>query len=64
MVDTIQLRKIMKEQGYRDDDLADAIGLTSSEFARRMSESVFGTDEIEKMIEILKIEHPESIFFK
>lgn len=64
MVDTIKLRKIMNEQGYRDDDLAVAIGLTPNEFAKRMSKSVFGTDEIEKMIDILQIEDPETIFFK
>ena len=64
MVDTIKLRKIKNEQGYRHDDLDVAIGLTPNEFAKRMSKSVFGTDEIEKMIDILQIEHPESIFFK
>ena len=54
----------MKEQGYQDNELADAIGLSQNEFAARKAEGVFGSDEIEKMIDILQIEHPESVFFK
>ena len=64
MVDTAKLREIMKEQGYQDNELADAIGLSQNEFAARKAEGVFGSDEIEKMIDILQIEHPESVFFK
>lgn len=64
MIDTAELRTIMKNRGYREEQLAEAIGLTQSEFSNRMSEGVFGSDEIEKMIDILQIEHPETIFFK
>lgn len=64
MIDTAELRTIMKNRGYREEQLAEAIGLTQSEFSNRMSEGVFGSDEIDKMIEILQIEHPETIFFK
>lgn len=64
MIDTAELRIIMKNQGYRDEQLAEAIGLSQSEFSDRMSEGVFGSDEIDKMIEILQIEDPETIFFK
>ncbi len=38
MIDTAELRIIMKNQGYRDEQLAEAIGLSQSEFSDRMSE--------------------------
>lgn len=43
--------------------MAQKLGLTQEEFAHRMKIGIFGSDEIEMMIEELDIQNPEAIFF-
>ncbi|MCD8208524.1 MAG: hypothetical protein LUD72_11345 [Bacteroidales bacterium] len=43
--------------------MAKALGMTPKTFTLRMKSGVFGSDEMETMIEILHIENPADIFF-
>lgn len=44
-------------------DVAKAIGITPKTFYTKMKSGVFGSDEIEAMISVLKIDKPMEIFF-
>lgn len=63
MVDTNKLRGIFAENGKSQKDVAQMIGLTPKTFYQRMHKGVFGSDEIQIMIDSLKIENPIDIFF-
>ena len=63
MVDTNKLRGCIVANGMTQEEVAKSIGITPKTFCLRMKKKVFGSDEIEKMIEILKIDDPMSIFF-
>ncbi|MGN0194023.1 MAG: hypothetical protein ACI39G_02805 [Pseudoramibacter sp.] len=63
MIDTDSLHKMMTDQHYDDAKMARKLGLTQEEFAHRMEVGIFGSDEIETMIEELDIADPEAIFF-
>lgn len=64
MVDTARLKGIIAEHNDSQSKLARAIGLTPQTFYKRMKKGVFGSDEIEIMIERYEIEDPMPIFFK
>lgn len=51
------------ENGYSQKDMAEAIGITPKTFYAKMKAGVFGSDEIEIMIDKLAIEDPVAIFF-
>ena len=51
------------EKGYSQSDMAKVIGVTPKTFYAKMKAGVFGSDEIEAMIDKLEIEDPVSIFF-
>ena len=63
MVDTNKLKGLIVENEKTQEQVARYIGITPKTFYNRMSKKVFGSDEIEKMIEYLNIEDPVSIFF-
>ena len=63
MIDTNELKGLIAKQGLHQTDVAKAIGITPKTFYEKMKKGVFGSDEMEKMIIILKIENPEKIFF-
>lgn len=63
MVRTDKIRGMMAEQGVMCKDMAKALGMTPKTFTLRMKSGVFGSDEMETMIEILHIENPADIFF-
>lgn len=44
-------------------EVAKAIGITPKTFYSKMKSGVFGSDEIEAMIAVLKIQNPMDIFF-
>ena len=64
MVDTARLKGTIAEHNDSQSKLARAIGLTPQTFYKRMKKGVFGSDEIEIMIERYEIEDPMPIFFK
>ncbi len=63
MIKTNELRGIIAKNGYSQADVAGMIGITPKTFYEKMKIGVFGSDEIQIMIDNLKIEDPMKIFF-
>lgn len=65
MLNVQALKGKIVENGLSQDDVAKMIGLSSSTFNRRINDKVFGSDEIEKMANVLKISNDDilHIFF-
>ena len=49
--------------GFTQAKLAERIGITYKTFHAKMKKGVFNSNEIDAMIDALKIENPVSIFF-
>ena len=62
MVQTNELRAAIRRKGLTQSNVAKAIGISDKTFSDRMKKKVFGSDEIEKMIDLLEIENPMFIF--
>lgn len=62
MIRTDKLRGIIAARGLSQRRVARLIGITERTFYGKMQAGVFRSDEIDKMIEILKIENPAHIF--
>lgn len=63
MVDANKLRGCIVSHGKTQEEVARAIGITPKTFCIKMKKGVFGSDEIEKMIDLLDIDDPLPIFF-
>jgi transcriptional regulator with XRE-family HTH domain len=63
MLDRNALRAEMVRNGVTQKELSQLIGISEKTFSLRMKKGSFGTDEAAKMIEVLKITDPVSIFF-
>lgn len=63
MVRTDELRGIFAKNKKSQADIAKLIGVTPKTFYMRMQKGVFGSDEIQIMIDELHIENPMDIFF-
>lgn len=63
MIDVNALRGEIARNGYRQSDIAKKIGIAPKTFSEKMKKGVFGSDEIEVMIQVLHIADPVSIFF-
>ena len=63
MVDTNRLRSVFVLNGKTGEEVAKHLGISSKTFYLRMKKGVFGSDEIEKMIDLLHIDDPMPIFF-
>lgn len=63
MIKTNDLRGIIVKNGFSQSDVAKLIGVTPKTFYEKMKNGVFGSDEIQIMIEKLHIENPVDIFF-
>lgn len=63
MIKTDELRGIIAKNGFSQSDIAREIGITPKTFYEKMKNGVFGSDEIQIMIDVLKISDPASIFF-
>lgn len=63
MLDKRKFRAKLIENGYTYASMAKEIGISERTFTNRIKKSWFGSDEIEKMISLLKIENPKEIFF-
>lgn len=61
-MNTARLKGIIAENGYSQLDVAKAIGLSGKTFYCKMKKGVFGTDEVDAMIHLLKIKNPAEIF--
>lgn len=63
MVDTNRLKSVIVLNGMTQKDVAERLNMSSKTFGLRMKKGVFGSDEIEKMVDFLKIDDPAPIFF-
>lgn len=63
MIRTDKLKGIIVENGFSQQDVAKEIGISPKTFYEKMKNGVFGSDEIQIMIQMLHIEDPVSIFF-
>lgn len=62
MIKTNELRGVIAKNGYSQSDVAGMIGITPKTFYEKMKNGVFGSNEIQIMIDRLHIEDPVSIF--
>lgn len=63
MVNTNELRGIIAKNGKSQTDVAKMLKITPKTFYLRMQKGVFGSDEIQIMIDELHIDNPMDIFF-
>lgn len=63
MIKTNELRGIIAKNGLSQSDVALKIGITPKTFYEKMKNGVFGSDEIQVMIDELHIDDPAVIFF-
>ena len=63
MVNTDELRGIIAKNGKTQSDVAKMLNITPKTFYMRMQKGVFGSDEIQIMIDELHIDNPMDIFF-
>lgn len=63
MIRTDELRGLIAKNGYSQSDIAIKIGITPKTFYEKMKNGVFGSDEIQTMIDELHIDDPMPIFF-
>lgn len=63
MVNTSELRGVIAKNGKSQSDVAKMLNITPKTFYTRMKNGVFGSDEIQIMINELHIENPMEIFF-
>lgn len=63
MIKTNELRGVIAKNGYSQKEVAEMIGIAPKTFYLKMKEGVFGSDEIQIMIDKLNIDDPMDIFF-
>jgi len=63
MIQIEKLRGIIAQRGMSQSDVAKAIGISPKTFYCKMKKGVFGSDEIDAIIDVLRIDSPEGIFY-
>lgn len=63
MVDTKRLKGIIIENDLTQEKVAKYLNIAPKTFYTKMKNAKFGSDEMEKMVELLHIEDPNSVFF-
>lgn len=63
MIKTDELKGIIVKNKKSQKDIANMLNITPTTFYRKMAKGVFGSDEIEIMINELNIKDPIDIFF-
>ncbi len=57
------LKAEIVKSGYTQAEVAKLIGISETTMSRRMKNKDFGIEEANKLIELLKIQNPQDIFF-
>jgi len=63
LINANKIRAKIVECGLTQEKVAEGLGMSAKTFSLKMKSGKFGLDEAQKMIEILKIEKPETYFF-
>lgn len=63
MIDTAALKGVIVANGMTQQDVAKKMDMAPKTFYAKMKKGVFGSDEMEQMIDILSIKNPVEIFF-
>ncbi len=63
MIKTDELRGVIAKKGMSQAKVAKILGITPKTFYYKMKIGIFGSDEIQIMIDILDIKNPMEIFF-
>lgn len=63
MIRTDKLKGIIAENGLTQKDVANKLDMAPKTFYEKMKKGVFGSDEIEAMIDYLHISDPLGVFF-
>jgi len=63
MIDTSALKGVIVSKGMTQQAVAKKLGMNPKTFYSKMKKGVFGSDEMEQMIDILSIQNPMEIFF-
>lgn len=63
MINTNELKGRIVAKGYTQAGVAEKIGMRPETLSRKLRLGVFGTDEVDKLVEVLEIENPWEIFF-
>ena len=63
MLNVPEFKAAMVRKGHTQKSLAKILGMSEKTFYERMKNKVFGSDEIEKLVEVLEISDPMPIFF-
>jgi len=58
-----ELKGKIKAKGYTQERLAKELGMSSKTLCTKLNKGIFGSDEIERIINILEIKDPLEIFF-
>lgn len=59
-----KLRGAIVAKGMTQKEVAQALGISEKTFYLKMKRGSFGTDEAEKMVQLLGIENPIEIFLR
>lgn len=63
MVLTNEIKGKMVARGFTQKQLAEKLEMSERTLANKLTKGVFTTTDVEKLINILKIENPMEIFF-
>ena len=63
MIDILALKAEMVRNGYTQEELAEKLEMSPKTLSSRFKKGIFGSDEIESLVSILKIANPMQIFF-
>ena len=63
MINANLIRGKIVENGMTQAEVAAAIGVTAKTFSLKMHSGKFGLEEVDKLIQVLKIEEPLKYFF-
>lgn len=63
MINTNKLKGIIAENNMSQRKVAKHLGITEKTFYEKMKKGIFNSDEMEKMVVLLKINNPMEIFF-
>ncbi|ASS39550.1 MULTISPECIES: DUF6471 domain-containing protein [Fusobacterium] len=63
MVLTNEIKGKMVARGFTQKQLAEKLEMSERTLANKLTKGVFTTTDVEKLIDILKIENPMEIFF-